>query len=143
VHPFPLAPHRRVHDGEFLLLDGLGAVLELPKIAVELSPHAVGRHPLPLERICFLRYSPAVTAVQETRMSPAQSVLELLRNSLSIKPDRAREIALLAQLVSPLPSIDFRFPSPEAAAAWVHGGSARGTVPLESSGTSRSRSPCR
>ena len=120
VYPFPLAPHRRVHDGEFVLLDSVAAVRGLRKVAVEFPPHAVGQRPSPLERLCFLRYAPATGTVQEAPCTPAQAVLELLDNSLNITSNREREIAFLAQLVSRVPAVQISYPSAEAAAATVH-----------------------
>ncbi len=120
VHPFPLAPRRRVHEGEFVLLDEGDAVRGLRKVAVEFPPHAVGQRPLPLQRICFLRYLPGVASIHEAPCTPAPAVLELLRNSLSITTDREREIARLAQLVGRVPTVQISYPTAEAAAAKVH-----------------------
>jgi len=122
VHPFPLAPHRRVHDGEFVLLEPAVAIRGLRKVAVEFPPHAVGQCPSPLERLCFLRYAPATGTIQEVPCTPAQAVLELLGNSLNITSNREREIAFLAQLVSRVPAVQMSYPSAEAAAATVHTG---------------------
>jgi hypothetical protein len=122
VHPFPLAPHRRVHDGGFVLLEPVAAIRGLRKVAVEFPPHAVGQRPLPLERICFLRYAPESGTIHEAPCTPAQAVLELLGNSLNISSNREREIAFLAQLVSRVPAVQVSYPSAEAAAARVHTG---------------------
>jgi len=125
VHPFPLAPRRRVHDGSFVLLDEADALRGLRKVDVEFPPGAVGRRPVPLERIYFLRYSPSIAAVEQTRSTPAQAVLELLRNSLNMTSDREREIALLAQIAGGVPSLlHIGYPSVEAAAAAVHAAAA-------------------
>lgn len=120
VHPFPLAPHRRVHDGEFVLLEPAVAIRGLRKVAVEFPPHAVGQRPSPLERLCFLRYAPATGTIQEAPCTPAQAVLELLDNSLNITSNREREIAFLAQLASRVPAVQISYPNAEAAAATVH-----------------------
>jgi hypothetical protein len=120
VHPFPLAPRRRVHDGDFVALDDGDAIRTLRKIAVEFPAHAVGAHPLPLERIYFLRYSHAAGPIDVAPCPPAQSVLTLLRNSLSITADREREIARLAQFVSRVPAVQITYPDAAAAAAQVH-----------------------
>jgi hypothetical protein len=125
VHPFPLAPRRRVHEGDFVLLDERDAVRGLRKVDVEFPPHAVGQRPLPLDRICFLRYLPAAGSIQEAPCTPAQAVLELLRNSLSITADREREIARLAQLVGLVPTVQIIYPTAEGAAAYVHADAAR------------------
>ena len=120
VHPFPLAPHRRVHDGEFVRLEAVEAVRGLRKVAVAFPPHAVGQRPLPLERLCILRYAPETNTIHEAPCTPAQAVLELLGNSLNITANREREIAFLAQLVSVVPVVQISYPSAEAAAATVH-----------------------
>ena len=120
VHPFPLAPHRRVHDGEFVLLEPVAAIRGLRKVAVEFPLHAVGQRPLPLERLCFLRYVPESGTIHEAPCTPAQAVLALLGNSLNITTNREREIAFLAQLVSRVPAVQISYPSAEAAAATVH-----------------------
>jgi hypothetical protein len=118
--PFPLLPRRRVHDGALLPPEDLLAIRRLPKVDVEFSPEAIGRQPLPIARICFLRFEPKSTAVSEQPVTPAESVLDLLRNSLALEPDRKREIASLAQLVGRVPSARLSYPSADAAAAWVH-----------------------
>jgi hypothetical protein len=120
VHPFPLAPHRRVHDGEFVLLEPVEAVRGLRKVAVEFPSHAVGQRPLLLERLCILRYAPETNTIHEAPCTPAQAVLELLDNSLNITSNREREIAFLAQLVSRVPAVQISYPSAVAAAATVH-----------------------
>jgi hypothetical protein len=75
---------------------------------------------LPLARICFLSFEPESTGVREQPVPPAESVLDLLRNSLALEPDRKREIASLARLVGRVPSARLSYPSADAAAAWVH-----------------------
>jgi hypothetical protein len=111
-----------VHDGEFVLLEPVAAVRGLRKVAVEFPPHAVGQRPLPLQRLCFLRYAPATGTVHEAPCTPAQAVLEMLGNSLNITSNREREIAFLAQLVRSVPAVQISYPSAEAAAATVHTG---------------------
>ena len=111
-----------MHDGEFVLLGEVAAVRGLRTVAVEVPPHAVGQRPLPLQRLCFLRYTPATDTIHEAPCTPAQAVLELLGNSLNITSNREREIAFLAQLVSRVPAVQISYPSAEAAAATVHTG---------------------
>jgi hypothetical protein len=120
VHPFPLAPRRRVHDGDFVPLDDGDAIRTLRKEAVDFPAHAVGARPLPLERIYFLHYAHAAGSIDVVPCPPAQSVLTLLRNSLSITADREREIARLAQLASRVPAVQIRYHDAAAAAAHVH-----------------------
>ena len=117
VHPFPVTPHRRVSKGA--MLEDIEAVRRLPKVAVHLPPASVGRRPIPIAGVYFLRYSPAADAILESPCSPAQAVLEMLQNSLSISTDREREIALLARLVSQVPITQITYASPEEAAGHV------------------------
>lgn len=121
VHPFPLSPRRRVHDGEFVLLDAFESVRELRKVPIDLLPHTIPRRPLPLARIGFLRFVPEASSMTRTAAAPGQAVLELLRNSLSIRSDREGEISRLARLVSLVPTEHLTYASAGALAALVHG----------------------
>jgi hypothetical protein len=117
VHPFPITPHRRVSEGA--LLEDVEDVRRLPKIAVDLPPAAVGRRPIPIAGVYFLRYEPTASAILESPCSPAQAVLEMLQNSLSISTDREREIELLARLVSQVSITQVTYARPEEAASRV------------------------
>jgi hypothetical protein len=119
VHPFPLVPHRRVHDGEFVLLDEPDAVRGLRKVPVELREGTIASGPMALERVWFLDYRPTAHSVRESVVAPGASVLELLRNSLSVGTDRSREITRLTRLVSRVPTLLISYPSAAAAAAAV------------------------
>lgn len=120
VHPFPLAPRRRVHDGALLAQDDLAAIRRLPKVDVACSPDAIGREPRPVAGIYFLDFDPGSDGVRARPATPAESVLALLGNSLALEPDRKREIASLAQLVGRVPCERLTYPRADAAAAWVH-----------------------
>jgi len=120
VTPFPLAPRRRVHEGELLPHDDLRAIRRLPKVDVAVGFDAIGQRPLPLARVVFLTFDPTCAAVRQRPVSPAESVLELLRNSLALEPEREREIASLARLVGRVPTVGLAYPDATMAAEWVN-----------------------
>ena len=120
VHPFPLAPRRRVHEGALLAQDDLAAIRRLPKVDVDFAPEAIGREPRPVAGIYFLDFDPGSDGVRERTATPAESVLAMLGNSLALEPDRKREIASLAQLAGRVPCRRLAYPGADIAAAWVH-----------------------
>jgi serine kinase of HPr protein (carbohydrate metabolism regulator) len=120
VHPFPLAPRRRIHDGALLAQDDLVAIRRLPKVDVACTLEAIGREPRPIAGVYFLDFDPGSDSVGERPATPAESVLAMLGNSLALEPDRKREIASLAQLAGRVPCRHLSYPGAEAAAAWVH-----------------------
>lgn len=120
VHPFPLAPRRRIHDGDFVPLDDAVAIRKLRKVSVDTPEHAVAQDPFPLERIYLLRYSHSTQGIATVPCAPAQAVIEVLRNSLGMRDDRRHEIASIARLVASVPVVEFRYPDAEAAASFLH-----------------------
>jgi len=102
VFPFPITPYMRVSNERRLA--EVEDVQHMPKIFVETAAHAVGRTAVPIDGVFFLSYAPQSKVVQVVDCSPAEGVLEMLQNSLSIAPSREQEIRRLCDLMSRVPS---------------------------------------
>jgi len=102
VFPFPIALYKRVSNGQSLAK--VEDIQQLPKIFIETPAHAVGRGPVPIGGVFFLSYTPRAEVVQVVDCSPAEGVLEMLKNSLSTAPAREQEIRRLCDLMSRVPS---------------------------------------
>lgn len=119
VHPFPLAPLRRFHDGPWL--GDVARVRRLPKSAVPLPSDRIARRELPLAAVYSLHHRPTGTTVATSCPPPAHMVLELIRNSMRVSStDRSGEIGLLARLVERIPHLRMDYPDPVRAARHVH-----------------------
>jgi hypothetical protein len=113
-----------VHDRAFQLLDRREEVQALKKVAIAVRPGAVRGVPLPLEQIWNARFAPATSGLIDAQFAPAASVLELLRNSLSVTTDLELELARPAHLVGQVPSTKNGYAHVEAAAMSVHAATA-------------------
>jgi hypothetical protein len=116
VFPFPVAPHRRVSHGRDLLP---ADVQQLSKIRVDVTAEMIASGAVPLEQIYFLCYQPRAAGVELTGCSPGQSVVDMLRHSLSVSESRDAEIRALCELVKHVSSAHMRYAHAEAAAAYI------------------------
>jgi hypothetical protein len=118
VFPFPVTPHMRIGQQPNLRP---GEVQQLAKVRIDIGREMVGTVTAPLERIYFLSYRQRTSGVEMNVSSPAQSVIEMLRHSLSIRESRNAEIRGLCELMRQVPGVHLRYANAhDAAAELVH-----------------------
>lgn len=117
VFPFPVTPHMRVgHQPNLRPAE----VQQLPKTRIAIAHEMLGAGAVRLEGIYFLSYRQLPSGVEINVSSPAQSVVEMLRHSLSVRESRSAEIRGLCELMRQVPGVHLRYANaPEAAAELV------------------------
>jgi hypothetical protein len=118
VFPFPITPHMRIgHQRDLHATE----VQQLAKARIDIGHEMVGAVAVPLERIYFLSYRQQASGVEMNGSSPAQSVVELLRHSLSVSESRNAEIRGLCELMRQVPGVHLRYANArDAAAELIH-----------------------
>jgi hypothetical protein len=114
VFPFPVTPHMRIGHQPNL---SPAEVRKLAKIRIDIGKEMVGAVAVPLERIYFLSYQQLAVSVQTVVSSPGQSVVEMLRHSLSAWESRDAEICGLCELMRQVPGVHLRYANAHDAAA--------------------------
>jgi hypothetical protein len=118
VFPFPVTPHMRIGQQSNL---PPAEVQQLAKIRIDIGHEMVGAVPVPLERIYFLSYQQFAGGVEMAVASPGQSVLEMLRHSLSVSESRDGEIRRLCELMRQVTGVHLRYANAhDAAAELIH-----------------------